>query len=132
MNAQQAENLRILIRHMENNVTRTLNMDNYYEPCGTPACALGEAQVMGLVRNGLLWEHDCGPTFGLCSELSDRLFGIGRHNVWKRSSVTPKEWADEARKVLAAHGYAMDEPKVDPFTAFKVRMLEPVALTETV
>lgn len=126
MNAQQAENLRILIRHMENNVNRTLNMDDFYQPCGTPACALGEAQAMGLVKFKLD-EYDCGPVFGLHFETASRLFGTATANAWKRQNVTPQEWAMEARKALAENGYTMDEPaKPEPFEAFMAKVMEPI------
>jgi hypothetical protein len=151
MNPQQAENLRILIRHMETKVTRTLSMDAITGPCGTPACAFGEAACMphfnalGLVALpkssfcSVAW-HGKETMLGSCAdeifgtEDSDktdsrsRLFGAGRYNAWHRNAVSPQEWAQEARKVLAENGYTMD----DGFAAFMVKVREPVALTATV
>jgi hypothetical protein len=46
MDATQAENLRILIRHMETKVSRTLDMHSIQYPCGTPACAMGEVSEL--------------------------------------------------------------------------------------
>jgi hypothetical protein len=71
MNPQQAENLRILIRHMETKVTRTLSMDAITGPCGTPACAFGEAACMphfnalGLVALPKSTVYQCAHRLGL-------------------------------------------------------------------
>lgn len=119
MNEQQAENLRILIRHMETRVTRTLNMACYFDNCRAPACAWGEASTIpALVAQGV--KHgasllDAPEVFGLEHTDYDnhpvtRLFGTSRVNAWKRNDVTPQEWAIEARKVLAEHGYTMEPP----------------------
>lgn len=137
MNPQQAENLRILIRHMETKVTRTLNMGRVTGDCGTPACAFGEAACMphfnaiGLSAMGrsafmdVLWQgrETClgaiadeifgtdGDGFFLGGDGGSRarLFGASMRNAWKRNDVAPKEWAIEARKVLAENGYSMDD-----------------------
>lgn len=143
MNPQQAEKLRVLIRHMETNVARALNMHAFTNRCGTPACALGEActlpalQVQGLRAatytcyslgyppqfNGT--SDDRGELFfGLSRDHGNAIFGNARSNVWKRDDVTPHEWAAEARKVLAENGYAMD----DPFKRFMDKVREPVSL----
>lgn len=131
MNTQQAENLRVLIRHMETDVNRTLEM-NRYGTCGTPACALGEACVApGLANIGLPKNFDDlhfgvhGRYFAATSDDVRRLFGIHTENAWRRSSVTPQEWAIEARKVLAEHCYTMDAP-ADPFKRFMDKVREPV------
>ena len=122
MNAQQAENLRILIRHMETNVTRTLYMDSY-EKCGAPACALGEAKAIGLIKDEQD-EHRCSREFG-CSHTG--IFSMAIINPWGRADVTPQEWAIEARKVLAENGYSMDDKAADDgFAAFRAKLLEPV------
>lgn len=142
MNAQQAENIRILIRHMESNVERPLNM-NAVAVCGTPACAMGELpsafQEFSLSDVDYRLDHNGSPKriamisadfFGLGgkefnpSNLHYRLFGASSCNAWGRSQVTPKEWAAEARKVLTEHGYRMD----DGFAAFRAKVLEPVAV----
>ena len=117
MNAQQAENLRILIRHMETNVKRTLEMP-------LPSlCAIAVArEVPALVAQGLpaatsLWVprsyHDevAQDFFGLLawhhpSLYYGRLFGASLNG---KRQVTPQEWAAEARKVLAENGYSMDD-----------------------
>lgn len=135
MNPQQAENLRILIRHMENNVTRTLNMDRDYEACGAPACAAGEASTVAALRAAGMpgrcsvtvggWFPEQQEVFGFSTPESWRLFGMGNYNAWKRTNVSGKEWAVEARKLLGEHGYAM-EAMDDGFAAFKVKMLAPV------
>lgn len=142
MNPQQAENLRILIRHMESNVVRTLDMGRYFNPCGTPACALGEAATIPalLARGLVVHAHEDGKlacpdneaeVFGLYDEAKlNRLFGLSGSCAWRRSRVTPQEWAAEARKVLAEHGYAMDEPKpVSDFARFMERVVEPVEVS---
>lgn len=140
MNAQQAENLRVLIRHMETRCHRTLDMGKYFASCGAPACALGEATVCGLVeREGTNMsaesypytfspDNERGPVFGLEKRHAAHLFGMSDDNAWRRDHITPQEWATEARKVLAENGYSMDV-KPDPFPAFMARVMEPVAVT---
>ncbi len=144
MNATQAENLRILIRHMETSVERILRMSFYFNEhggCGTPACALGEACVIpALQRRGLnhggdlyvpMFNGDVDGRgikfFGLSIKDSSRLFGTARENAWEGGTVTPQEWAAEARKVLAKNGYSMDAPD-DGFGAFMEKVREPVAV----
>ena len=130
MNEQQAENLRILIRHMETKVKRTLDMSYYGDDeCGTPACALGEAKVCAALShcewpepfNGSdgLWPRHAAQAFGEGTE--NRLFGTAIGNAWRRAYVTPQEWAAEARKVLAENGYSMD----DGFHKFLAKTLMP-------
>lgn len=120
MNAQQANNLMVLIRHMEANVTRTLDM-SLYERCGSPACALGEAEAIGLIESAER-EHVYGEVFG--KPYPRNIFSIECANPWKRNDVTPQEWALEARKLLADHGYSMDS---DPgYTRFMNKLQEPV------
>ena len=133
MNATQADNLRILIRHMETRVTRTLNMSSY-ETCGTPACALGEATLCSALARQLPAIRDLnrkvhGDLFVETMADNDRLFGYEglRTYVWETDSVTPQEWAAEARKVLAENGYSMDAPD-DGFAAFMDKVREPVAV----
>lgn len=64
------------------------------------------------------------------SDVSDgdgsRLFGTrDGGNAWGSNSVTPQEWAVEARRVLAWNGYAMgDEKKPEPFPAFMAKLTE--------
>lgn len=144
MNAQQADNLRILIRHMETKVTRVLEMRFYFDGCGTPGCALGEATcIPALARAGLsqLRRDDGVPiyptnetaVFGLRDADRDRLFGTPKTCAWGRNDVTPLEWGVEARRVLAENGYSMDDAapaKVgdDGFSAFLAKLREPVAL----
>lgn len=143
MNAQQAENLRILIRHMETKCERQmLNMLRVHELCGTPACALGEACAiasLGLARAGkegsgcaLLiagryagYFEAASIVFGCADKDVDRIFGGSVRNVWRRNDVTPQEWAVEARKVLAENGYSM-EPQDDGFGAFVAKVREPL------
>lgn len=136
MNAQQAENLRILIRHMENVCTRTLDMEQVFkeQKCKTPACAIGEAYVCVPALRAQFNRQPDGANYGDLARdvfgVAYRLFGSppasyvppGFVNAWKRNDVTPKEWATEARKVLTEHGYAMD----DGFAAFKARILAPL------
>lgn len=134
MTPTQAENLRILIWHMETRCNRTLRMA-FYASCGTPACALGEACVVPELRNRGLDFPPCeipmyqGETdgrgcafFGLSMKDGERLFGTANSNVWGRGTVSPQEWAVEARKVLSEHGYSMD----DGFAAFKAKILIPL------
>lgn len=147
MNPTQAENLRILIRHMDT-LGRTLYME-VFSRCGTPACALGEAcTIKALNARGLLpggEDSDWGfiPThagiddvrgrsfFGIDVPQSERLFDSRHGNAWKRADVTPQEWAVEARKVLSENGYSMDEPKpAQTFESFMAKALEPVDVTE--
>lgn len=137
MNEKQADNLRILIRHMEAKVSRTLDMDKFFEPCGTPACAYGEACMVPEFQAQGLRPAPC-PAYGFKPSVSRelglfgqavtlRLFGAGCSNAWGRGKVTPQEWAIEARKVLAEKGYSMDAPKPAPtFKAFMAKVLEPV------
>lgn len=126
MTPEQAKNLSILIRHMETKVTRTLNMNSYHR-CGTPACAIGEAacmphfQALGLklVRTSALQFRGIEghgraseELFGLSDGERDRIFGDWfADNAWNASEITPKQWAAEARKVLAENGYSMDDAK---------------------
>lgn len=140
MNEQQAENLRILIRHMENNVARTLQMRTYFGPCGTPACAIGEAcMVPALAAQGLVTTNDCdrewcpltgsretGRIFGLDSDGGKRLFGPRAYNAWGSNDVAPQEWATEARKVLAESGYSMEAPTDPAFNRFMETVRLPV------
>jgi hypothetical protein len=117
---------------MESAVSRTLNMNRYFNECGTPACALGEAATIPTLREAGLsrGKHSVGgedEVFGLTDHQDDRLFGFGTI-VWQRSNVTPQEWAAEARKVLGEHGYSMDA-KPDTFAAFMAKVQEPVAVT---
>lgn len=136
MNKQQAENLRILIRHMETKCDRTLDMGRYFTTCGTPACAAGEActipalQLAGLVSSGgFSWTSVIGQqaVFGDEAVMDRKLFYALGGNPWKRDDVTPQEWAAEARKVLAENGYSMDEaPAPEPFKRFMERVMEPV------
>lgn len=138
MNAQQAENLRVLIQHMETSVTRTLNMIKYFNKssdpeCCTPACAMGEAAFcpalahIGIPRGGAFLRTDYGHHF-VDTRDNARLFDIGSGNAFKTDVVTPMEWAAEARKVLAENGYSMDV-KPDAFPAFMAKVMEPVAVT---
>jgi hypothetical protein len=137
MNAQQADNLRILIRHMEGNVKRTLDMSRVMDLCGTPACALGECTLIPAFE--CKPSRDCAGSHVLLSGMHmsyakavDTLFGsVCRPifessilNAWRRSEVDPLVWATKAREVLAENGYTMD----DGFAAFKAKVLEPVAL----
>jgi hypothetical protein len=133
MNAQQAENLRILIRHMETKCARRLDM-SHWGACGTPACAAGEATCVPELTARGLEANLYSPVFEGCTahtaletffgvQNSLPLFGTCSHNVWGRHDVTPHEWAAEARKVLAEHGYTMD----DGFAAFKAKILAPLA-----
>lgn len=126
MTPQQSGNFRVLIRRMES-ITRMLKM-NCVSDCGTPACAIGEAcmvpalqkQGLALLATGrtifLLWHGKSEGLwvpakilFGLEQPDINRLFGAAGMNAWNRDAVTPQEWATEARKVLAANGYAMDD-----------------------
>lgn len=126
MNAAQAENLRALIRHMETNCARTLNMNRVLNECGTPACAWGEATIVLGVKHEGSYVEETQQAFGLDGLADvDRLFSNGVWNAWRRSDVTPLEWAAEARKVLAEHGYSLD----DGFAVFRAKLLEPVAVT---
>lgn len=133
MNTTQAENLRILIRHMDG-LKRKLDMRKWSYICGTPACAMGEAciAVPALASKPGEMDAKChseycdGDVFGL-GIFSARLFGPGDFNHWKRAVVTPQEWAAEARKVLAVNGYSMDEPKpAQTFENFMARVLKPL------
>ena len=150
MNATQAENLRILIRHMETKVERVLDMNTIRYSCGTPACALGEAAcVPAIAAQGLAltergapflcsWHGDQGPRkwaeaaitlFGGTTDSYRRLFGTGATNAWGSNTVTPAEWTLEARKVLAENGYSMDEPKAaQTFERFMAATLKPVQI----
>lgn len=140
MNAQQAENLRILIRHMEAKCDRTLYMDRYFNGCGTPACALGEAAMIfapatstEVRRQWCTAAHMDGVILGYTN--SNRLFGPSAFNVWGKADVSPQEWAGEARKVLAESGYSMEHPMPakaadDGFSAFLAKVREPVELAE--
>lgn len=132
MNATQAENLRILIRHMETNVTRRLDMTHYFEPCGAPACAAGEACMVPALRaQGM----DAGfmrlPNLSVITEVFGDVYGplfSGCLNSFRNiSHVSPQEWAAEARDVLTGHGYSMDE-KPDAFAVFMAKVREPVAV----
>ena len=123
MNATQAENLRILIRHMETKVTRTLDMSMFLNR-GAPACALGEAVFcQELAHLGVKEQRIdlsvTGRHFAQTSGDLLALFGPAGMNAWGRVNVTPQEWAIEARKVLAENGYSMD----DGFAAFKAKIL---------
>ncbi|HEX3156732.1 MAG TPA: hypothetical protein VHV32_19035 [Candidatus Angelobacter sp.] len=131
MNPQQAENLRILIRHMETLKVPELGMIRERNLCGTPSCAMGHARTVGAL--GIPSSIDLFSAainyFGLDPETRIlnrnswcRLFGAslvvwGNDDV-PRSSFTPppKTWAVEARKVLAENGYSMDD-KADAFIA---------------
>jgi hypothetical protein len=148
MNATQAENLRILIRHMETSVTRTLCMYQTLYDCGTPACAIGEAYVcvpeLRRQFEGQLYGVNYGKHADRIFGVTDRLFGSAsdftpraERNIWGRNKVTPQEWATEARRVLAENGYSMDDtPKVDAFQRFVANLellryepvIEPVVL----
>lgn len=117
MTPKQAENLRVLIRHMETKCDRTLYMNSYFHRCGTPACALGEAaSVPALAHCGIGRNTDeihffqAERAFGV----GDRLFGLSSDNAFGKYHVTPQEWAAEARKVLAEHGYSMGDEKPIP------------------
>lgn len=133
MNAQQAENLRVLIRHMETRCRRTLDMGTIFFQCGTPACALGEAWTVDGLKECFIerprlsnYEVTCREIFGVHHHT--RLFGGSIFNAWKNSYVTPQQWAAEARVVLTEHGYSMDV-KPDAFPAFMAKVMEPVAVT---
>jgi hypothetical protein len=122
MNAQQAENLRILIRHMETKCQRpTLFMGQVHYRCNTPACAIGEAAFIGvgglsfpaydpaecsvMLRGGRTFYTDAAhEVFGTIDPF---LSGITTKRGLTKDP-TPQEWALEARKVLAEHGYSMD------------------------
>lgn len=131
MNKQQAENLRALIRHMETKCERRLDMTVYFR-CGAPACALGEAcAVPALVNLGVnptaVMDDALSLVYRLFGDVYSRLFSGNLHRFPERHSVSPQEWATEARKVLAEHGYSMDD-KPDAFEAFMGKALEPVPL----
>lgn len=130
MNPTQAENLRILIRHMET-LPRMLTMNTFFamhDPeCKTPACALGEATTLARFRDILSvsrtsaggWVHGGRAAFGA----TERLFGTKTENAFGTNAVTPQEWAVEARKVLAENGYSMDEPKPVPSVAERLALV---------
>ncbi|MDQ2987411.1 MAG: hypothetical protein M3R13_11970 [Armatimonadota bacterium] len=131
MNAWQAENLRILIRHMDTRPVERLDMSSINK-CGAPACAMGHAlTVVALRERGLNGElsEEAVRFFGLGDDASigwGRLFGASLRvqgaQVDFLHNPTPQEWATEARKVLTENGYSMD----DGFAAFKAKILAPL------
>lgn len=135
MNTKQAENLRTLIRHMESQACwPVLDMTTTVSECGSPACALGAAKLLPrlgkLLERYSMLDEICeanAPVFGLKQGDGMRLFNGGPGNAWARCSVTAAEWAIEARKVLAEHGYSMDDAKPVTFEDFMVKVLQPPA-----
>lgn len=145
MTPEQANNLRILIRHMETKCARTLWMERFFttlpspgtslseQVCGTPACALGEATTIPALRlttwDQLHWEYyGWSPVFGLNGDERRRLFASLEDNAWRRDEVTPQEWAAEARRVLAENGYSMEPnaPNPEALKAFMEKLQEPI------
>jgi hypothetical protein len=134
MNPQQAENLRILIRHMEGGNVKELYMPLSDHTCGTACCAMGEARRIGISGATIL-----PGDIGAISPSARRAFGMNESNGHPQSWIrlfggnlrgnyrpTPQEWAAEARKVLAEHGYSMgDEKPPMTFKSFMVKVLEP-------
>lgn len=142
MNPQQADSLRILADFLECGVCGKFDMDLYFHTdreCGTRACALGWATTIpALQQRGLRRSGSGMPEFGLNRglEAASEFFGLDHMEACRLFSPnTPvsrvwgeaKEAAAEIRLLLAEHGYAMP-PSDDGFTAFKVKMLAPVAL----
>jgi hypothetical protein len=127
MNAQQAENLRILIRHVES--LPILNMVRPWPYDEKPGCAICEARRAGLVPAEPCIE-DLAHTFYAVD--ARRLFsGTLRVDGKFIKKPTGAQWAAEARKVLSENGYAMDEPTpAAPFVAFKERLLKPSEPTQ--
>lgn len=128
MNAQQAENLRVLIRHMEAQ-DPALGMEHIHE-CGTPSCAWGHAlYIRELAANGLT--SDTLNLWSVFGHNTGGIFCAARNNPWGRNQVTGREWGAGARKVLAERGYSMDDTpaKPDAFQAFMAKVREPVEVT---
>jgi hypothetical protein len=138
MNPQQAENLRILIRHMEGGNVKELYMPLSDHTCGTACCAMGEARRIGISGATIL-----PGDIGAISPSARRAFGMNESNGHPQSWIrlfggnlrgnyrpTPQEWAVEARKVLAEHGYSMDTDA--EWASAKVRQIvqESPAFTE--
>lgn len=131
MNAEQAANFRTLIQHMDTKCGRVLNMESFYYQCGAPACAIGEAEsIPELQEKGVKqgYMEEWGPrVFGLipgCTTWA-RLFGRATCNAWHRGDVTPREWAAEARKVLAEYGHSMSDDPADTFIE-RIKKLTPL------
>lgn len=138
MTEQQAENLRTLIRHMESNVTRMLDMGKVHNACGTPACAIGEAAYAGIagLRIPRADATECcvmldGRTTFYRDAALD-VFGNTSLFAPRLSDVSPQEWAAEARAVLAENGYSMvprvSVPVETAFDKFMAKVKEPVAV----
>lgn len=122
MNATQAENARAIIRHMESKPVERLFMPLVVHPCGTPACALGHAATARIA--GFSYEAGClrrnDERVVRLEEVTDA-FGLPFHQFFggrlytadgaALRDPTPAQWADEARMVLAEHGYTMDDDK---------------------
>lgn len=129
MNAQQAENLRVLIRHMEAQ-NPALGMSHIHE-CGTPSCAWGHAlYIRELAAQGLtVSAPDLWTVFG---NDTGGIFCPAGSNPWGRNQVTGQEWATAARWVLTERGYSVDSTPArvpDAFAAFMAKLQEPVAVT---
>lgn len=142
MTAVHAQNLRTAANHMDG-LTRTLNMSDIHV-CGTPACAMGEIACMpNFARQGLALHNEHGLAlngnatnefamaehlFGLRGDEATALFSwTGNH--WHRKNVTGPEWATEARRILAAHGYPVTKAperieKMDPALTSPLKRLQ--------
>lgn len=140
MNATQAENLRILIRHIERNVEGPLWMWRSHPSVDRSkvGCAICEGRRAGILPTDIPIDEISSTHFGLPM---GRLFGgfleIDGESV---GSPTTIQWGAEARKVLSKHGYDMEPigaalPEVAEaaFQRFMERAQAPVlSATETI
>ncbi len=115
MDSKQASNLFFFARHME-------GRDGEMDMNGLNTCVLGEMYAiqhfaaLGFIdRPGFNEFTKAREIFGIDTKERDRLFGQKYSNVWQRQYITGPEWAAEALRVLAEHGYSSD-----PATASQV------------
>ena len=110
MNAKQANNLRVLADHID---AKGADLDLFNFGC----CAFSAAlEVPELVRQGLqrLGAGIGMPEYYTSFHVAQHLFGVSDMESWRLFALgsaslpqhcTAAQWATEARRVLAAHGY---------------------------
>ena len=138
MEQRHVDNISTLIHFMENLNDPRFDMGQFYHGCGTPSCALGWAStIKELQAQGVTTDLFIPGSWADPLAASDRAFGSSAYGALFNGSRnghlrTTQQWADHARRYLAANGHAVTPKRDDQreeFRAFMERVVKPVTVT---